>query len=144
MLPGCGSRDKEKYSGADCMQSAPLCFRHKPIFLDKMKREYTSNQDVRLDEGIFSDDAVLETEIINNRAFQNLHNPIFALKTINSPAAGRLLFVKVKLVAKMLEAIHAQESKRATREKVKTAVEELRFMKLKEAAKKLRTVLRKR
>ena len=44
---------------------------------------------------------------------------------------------KVKLVAKMLKAIHAQESKKAAREKAKTVVEELRSMKLKEAAKKV-------
>ena len=44
---------------------------------------------------------------------------------------------KVKLVAKMLKAIHAQESKRAAREKAKAVVEELRSMKLKEAAKKV-------
>ena len=43
---------------------------------------------------------------------------------------------KVKLVAKMLKAIHAQESKKAALEKVKAVVEELRSMKLKEAAKK--------
>jgi transposase-like protein len=39
---------------------------------------------------------------------------------------------KVKLVAKMLKAIHAQESKKAAREKAKAVVEELRSMKLKE------------
>ena len=44
---------------------------------------------------------------------------------------------KVKLVANMLKAIHAQESKRAAREKAKAVVEELRSMKLKEAAKKV-------
>ena len=44
---------------------------------------------------------------------------------------------KVKLVAKMLKAIHAQESKAAAREKAKSVVEELKTMKLKEAAKKL-------
>ena len=44
---------------------------------------------------------------------------------------------KVKLVAKMLKAIHAQENKRAAREKAKAVVEELRSMKLKEAAKKV-------
>ena len=44
---------------------------------------------------------------------------------------------KVKLVAKMLKAIHAQESKKAAREKAKVVVEELRSMKLKEAAKKV-------
>ena len=44
---------------------------------------------------------------------------------------------KVKLVAKMLKAIHAQESKKAAREKAKAVVEELRVMKLKEAAKKV-------
>ena len=43
----------------------------------------------------------------------------------------------MKLVAKMLKAIHAQESKRAAREKAKAVVEELRSMKLKEAAKKV-------
>ena len=44
---------------------------------------------------------------------------------------------KVKLVAKMLKAIHAQESKKAAREKAKVVVEELRSMELKEAAKKV-------
>ena len=44
---------------------------------------------------------------------------------------------KVKLVAKMLKAIHAQESKKAAREKVKAVVAELRDMKLREAAKKI-------
>ena len=43
---------------------------------------------------------------------------------------------KVNLVAKMLT-IHAQESKRAAREKAKAVVEELRSMKLKEVAKKV-------
>ena len=36
---------------------------------------------------------------------------------------------KVKLVAKMLKAVHAQESKKAAREKAKAVVEELRSMK---------------
>lgn len=44
---------------------------------------------------------------------------------------------KVKLVAKMLKAIHAQESKRASLEKAKAVVEALKEMKLKEAAKKI-------
>lgn len=44
---------------------------------------------------------------------------------------------KVKLVAKMLKAIHAQESKLASLEKAKAVVEALREMKLKEAAKKI-------
>ena len=44
---------------------------------------------------------------------------------------------KVKLVAKMLKAIHAQESKKAAREKAKSVVEELRSIKLKEAARKV-------
>ena len=44
---------------------------------------------------------------------------------------------KVKLVAKMLKAIHAQESKKAVRQKAKAVVEELRSMKLKEADKKM-------
>ncbi len=44
---------------------------------------------------------------------------------------------KVKLVAKMLKAIHAQESKKAAREKAKAVVEELHSMRLKEAAKKV-------
>ncbi len=44
---------------------------------------------------------------------------------------------KVKLVSKMLKAIHAQESKNASREKAKAVIEELRAMKLKEAAKKI-------
>ena len=44
---------------------------------------------------------------------------------------------KVKLVAKMLKAIHAQESKKAAREKARAVVEELRSIKLKEAAKKV-------
>ncbi len=44
---------------------------------------------------------------------------------------------KAKQVARMLKAIHAQESKKASREKAKAVVEELRAMKLKEAAKKI-------
>ena len=48
---------------------------------------------------------------------------------------------KVKLVAKMLKAIHAQENKRAAQEKAKTVVEQLRSMKLKEAAKKVEAAL---
>ena len=44
---------------------------------------------------------------------------------------------KVKQVAKMLKAIHAQESKKAAGEKAKAVIAELREMKLKEAAKKL-------
>ena len=44
---------------------------------------------------------------------------------------------KLKIVAKMLKAIHAQESKKASREKAKAVVAELRAMKLKEAAKKV-------
>ena len=44
---------------------------------------------------------------------------------------------KVKIVEKMLKAIHAQESKKASREKAKAVVAELRAMKLKEAAKKV-------
>ena len=44
---------------------------------------------------------------------------------------------KVKIVAKMLKAIHAQESKKASREKAKAVVAELRTVKLKEAAKKV-------
>ena len=44
---------------------------------------------------------------------------------------------KVKIVAKMLKAIHAQESKKASREKAKAVVAELCAMKLKEAAKKV-------
>ena len=43
----------------------------------------------------------------------------------------------VKMAAKMLKAIHAQESKRAAREKAKAVVEQMRTMKLKAAAKKL-------
>ena len=44
---------------------------------------------------------------------------------------------KVKHVAKMLKAIHAQESKKAAREKTKAVVAELKELKLKEAAKKV-------
>ena len=44
---------------------------------------------------------------------------------------------KVKLVAKILKAIHTQESRKAAREKAKTVVAELREMKLKEPAKKV-------
>ena len=44
---------------------------------------------------------------------------------------------KVKLVAKMLKVIHAHERKKVAREKAKAVVEELRSMKLKEAAKKV-------
>ena len=44
---------------------------------------------------------------------------------------------KMKLVAKMLKAIHSQESKAAAREKARQVAEALRAMKLKEAAKKV-------
>ena len=44
---------------------------------------------------------------------------------------------KVKLVAKMLKAIHAQESKKAAREKVKAVIAELRTLKLRDAARKI-------
>jgi transposase-like protein len=44
---------------------------------------------------------------------------------------------KMKLVAKMLKAIHAQEGKKAAMDKAKAVVEELRRMKLPEAAKKV-------
>ena len=44
---------------------------------------------------------------------------------------------KVKHVAKMLKAIHAQESKKAACEKARAVIAELREMKLKEAAKKV-------
>ena len=43
-----------------------------------------------------------------------------------------------KQVAKMLKAIHAQESKKAAQEKAKSVIEQLEFMKLKEAAKVVR------
>ena len=44
---------------------------------------------------------------------------------------------KVKHVAKMLKAIHAQENKKAAHEKARAVIAELREMKLKEAAKKV-------
>ena len=44
---------------------------------------------------------------------------------------------KVKLVSKMLKAIHAQESKEAAKAKAQQVVSELRNMKLREAAHKL-------
>ena len=44
---------------------------------------------------------------------------------------------KVKNVAKMLKAIHAQESKKASREKAASVIAELKSMKLSEAAKKV-------
>ena len=44
---------------------------------------------------------------------------------------------KVKLLAKILKATHAQESKKAPREKAKAVVEELCAIKLKEAAQKV-------
>ena len=44
---------------------------------------------------------------------------------------------RMKLVAKMLKAIHAQESKQAAREKAAQVAQALRDMKLKEAAKKV-------
>ena len=44
---------------------------------------------------------------------------------------------RMKLVAKMLKAIHAQESKSAAREKARQVAEALRAMKLRDAAKKV-------
>ena len=51
---------------------------------------------------------------------------------------------KVKQVAKMLKAIHAQESKKAAREKARAVVAELREMRLKGRRRRWRTALRKR
>lgn len=51
--------------------------------------------------------------------------------------AAMLVFGAVKLVAKMLKAIHAQKSKKAAHERAKAVVAELRAMKLKEAAQKI-------
>lgn len=45
------------------------------------------------------------------------------------------------MVAKMLKAIHAQESKNAAREKAKAVVAKLLAMKLKEAARKIEDVI---
>ena len=45
---------------------------------------------------------------------------------------------KVKYAAKMLKAIHAQESRKASREKVRAEAAELRAMKLREAADKVK------
>ena len=50
---------------------------------------------------------------------------------------------KVKLVAKMLKAIHAQEGKAAAMEKSCFVIESLREMTLREATKKLWTVSKK-
>ena len=50
---------------------------------------------------------------------------------------------KVKIVAKMLKVIHAQESKKASREKAKAVVAELRAMKLRRPPRRLRTALRR-
>jgi len=47
---------------------------------------------------------------------------------------------RIKYISKMLKAIHAQESKEAAMEKAKQVAEELRNMKLKEAARNLRMV----
>ena len=58
-------------------------------------------------------------------AFFNLRNLLYLIKS------------KVKNVAKMLKAIHAQESKKASREKAAAVVAELKAMKLPEAAKKV-------
>ena len=44
---------------------------------------------------------------------------------------------KIKQVSRMLKAIHSQENKKAAREKAKYVIEELKAMKLKEAAKKV-------
>ena len=44
----------------------------------------------------------------------------------------------------MLKAIHTQESKKVAREKAKAVVEELRAMKLKEAAKKVENGIEER
>ena len=45
-----------------------------------------------------------------------------------------LMLIKLNELNRMLKAIHAQESKKASREKAKAVVSELRAMKLKEAA----------
>lgn len=63
------------------------------------------------------------------------------ISALHSPFLPKCVSVvprsKIKLVSKMLKAIHAQESKKAAREKAKAVVPQLRKMKLKEAAKKV-------
>lgn len=54
MLPDCGSHNKEKNDGADCIQSAPLSFKYKPIFPDKIKRKRIPSQRIRPDTEIHS------------------------------------------------------------------------------------------
>lgn len=51
--------------------------------------------------------------------------------------------LKVKLVAKMLKAIHVQQSKNVAREKAKAVIQELRAMKLPKAAKKVEDSIEK-
>ena len=58
---------------------------------------------------------------------------VFAYRNVFSVVAKS----KVKIVAKILKAIHTQESKKASPEKAKTVVSELRAIKLKEVAKKV-------
>ena len=81
--------------------------------------------------GEFENLAILVTIAVNENGYQrctvHFYRNVFSV----TPRS------KVKLAAKMRKAIHAQESKKAAREKVKAVVEELRTMKLKEAAKKV-------
>ena len=62
-----------------------------------------------------------------HRCTVNFHHNVFSIVPKS----------KAKIVAKMLKALHVQESKKASREKAKAVVSELRAMKLKEAARKV-------
>ena len=64
-----------------------------------------------------------------------LHMP--RLNGVSFETASAIPKSKVKLVAKMLKAIHAQESKKAARKKVKAVIAELKAMKLRDAARKI-------
>lgn len=79
--------------------------------------------------GKFKNVAILVAIAVNEDGYQRCN--VHFYRNVFSVTPGP----KVKLVAEMLKAIHAQESKKAAQEKAKAVVAELRSMKLKEAAK---------
>ena len=102
---------------------------HKPVYVDAKVSPATISE--------LNKKAYVHIEDWRNRPLQGGKYPYVYVDGIYLRRNWGGEYEKVKLVAKMLKAIHAQESKKAAREKAKTVVAQLREMKLKETAKKV-------
>ena len=80
--------------------------------------------------------AYVNIEAWRNRPLQG-GKYLMCMWTVSTSSETGAESTKMKNVVKMLKAIHAQESKKASREKAAAVVAELRSMKLPEAAKKV-------